>query len=194
MNIGLDFDDVIIDQYEPYFAYAQKYTIEKLKRDPIIDDKGDYASSCYCTFMHNWTQEDEDDFWEKYCKIVDRQAKFKTLAKETIEQLRHDGHKIIIISSREGIEEKIANEQLEKENIIVDKKVFGAYEKGKVAKENNIDLFIDDNYKHCKAVASLGIKTYIMDARFNRNISDNNIERVYSWSHLYYKINELYMN
>ncbi len=188
MNIGLDFDDVIVDTYEPYFAYAQKYTIEKLKREPIIDDKGDFASSCYCTFMHNWTQEEEDDFWRKYVIEIEKQIKVKTFAKETINQLKKDGHKIIIITAREGIEEKIVNEQLEKENIIVDKKIFEAYEKGKIVKENNIDIFIDDNYKHCKAVAELGIKTYIMDARFNRNIEDKEIKRVYSWPHLYYEI------
>lgn len=192
MNIGLDFDDVIVDQYEPYFAYAQKYTIEELKREPIIEDKGDIASSCYCTFMHNWTQEEEDDFWSKYCEIVDKQANIKTLAKETINQLRKDGHKIIIITTREGIEEEIANKQLEKADIIVDKKIFGAYQKSDIAKENNIDIFIDDNYKHCKAVADLGIKTYIMDARFNRNIHDENIKRIYSWPHFYYEIKNTY--
>lgn len=192
MNIGIDFDDVVVDTYEPYFEYAQKYTIEKLKREPIIIDTGNIASSCYCTFMHGWTQAEEDDFWKTYCEIVTRQAKLKTLAKETIDKLRKEGHKIVIITSRSGIEVDITYEYMKKVGLQVDKVITDASEKGIIAKENKLDIFIDDNYVHCKSVSDLGIKTYIMDMRTNRNINDNEIERVYSWAHLYYKISKLY--
>ena len=120
-----------------------------------------------------------------------KNAKPKTFAKEIIEKLRKDGNKVIIITSRNGVEEKITYDQLKAENIIVDKVITAAAEKGKIAKENNIDVFIDDKYSHCKAVADEGIKSYIMDIRSNRDIKDENIKRLYSWPHLYYEISKL---
>ena len=194
MNIGIDFDNVIVDEAEVYFAYAQKYTIETLKREPIIIDRGDITHACYCTDLHNWTQDEEDDFWGKYAFEIMKQLKLKTMAKEIIEKLRNDGHRIIIITARSEVEAEYMYETIEKTGLKVDNTLINAKEKGIIAKENNIDVFIDDSYNNCKKTADLGIKTYIMDCRTNRDIKDDNIERVYSWPHLYYKINRLKVN
>ena len=194
MNIGIDIDDVIIDTYEIYFAYAQKYTIEELKKEPIIKDDGLLKTSCYATYMHNWTQEQEDVFWGKYARTILENANLKTFAKEIIERLRKEGNRIIIITAREGIEEEITYEYFKKVDLKADKVICGVKNKGKTAKENKIDIFVDDNYENCLETSKLGIKTYIMDIRSNRNIKDNNIERVYSWPHLYQKIKQSNIN
>ena len=193
MNIGLDYDDVIVDTYEPYFAYAQKYMIENLKRNSQIIDNGDINSSAYCTNMHGWTQAEEDDFWfNNYWKEIEESARFKTFAKDIIEKFRKEGNKIIIITSRNQDEAQIMYNQLEQEGIVVDDIIINAKNKGKIAKENDIDVFVDDNYKNCKEVYEQGIKSYIMDIRTNRNLNDANIPRVYSWPHIYYEISKLY--
>lgn len=193
MNIGLDYDDVIVDTYEPYFAYAQKYMIEHLKREPQIIDNGDINSSAYCTNMHGWTQAEEDDFWyNNYFEKIETISRPKTLAKEVIAKLRSEGHKIIIITSRSGREEELMYRQIEKEGIVVDKIIGNAIKKGQIAKENDIDVFVDDNYQNCKDVFEQGIKSYLMDIRTNRNLNDVNIPRVYSWPHIYYEISKLY--
>ena len=62
--------------------------------------------------------------------------------------------------------------------------------KDEVAQDNNIDIFIDDNITNCLNVAKTGIKTYIMDGLINCNFKDENIERIYSWPHLYQAINK----
>ena len=35
--------------------------------------------------------------------------------------------------------------------------------KAVAAKQENLDIFIDDSFKNCQMVADLGIKTFIMD-------------------------------
>ena len=54
---------------------------------------------------------------------------------------------------------------LEKEIEIIQKKI-----------QENIDIFIDDNYKTCKQISDLGIRTFIMNSRLNKDIQDEKIE------------------
>ena len=194
MNIGLDFDDVVVDTYDLFFAYAQKYTIEQLKKEPIIEDSGDLATSVYPAALLGWTIEEAENFWKDYYKEILPNVRLKPFAKEIIERLRKEGHKIIIITSRaeffEG-EREITYKYIEKMDLKVDNLIFVQKGKKEIAKENNLDVFIDDNYKHCKTVSETGIKTYIMDLRANRNIVDDKIKRLYSWPHVYQEIQKL---
>ena len=50
-----------------------------------------------------------------------------------------------------------------------------------ISEECKIDVFIDDSYKTCEQIAGLGIKTYMMDSRINKNLEEKNWKRVYSW-------------
>ena len=74
-----------------------------------------------------------------------------------------------------------------------DKLVLDSQNKVAVAKENHIDIFVDDSIKNCTEMANAGIKTYMMDTIVNKDFENENIERVYSWPHLYQKI-ENYKN
>ena len=49
MNIGIDIDDTIANTYEVLFNYAQKYTIEDLKRSGKINRNGKLYTHMYCT-------------------------------------------------------------------------------------------------------------------------------------------------
>ena len=77
---------------------------------------------------------------------------------------------------------------IEKNNVPCDKLVINAIDKQEIAKNENIDVFIDDSFKNCEAVSDIGIKTYIMDTRVNRELNRKDIERVYSWPHVYMKL------
>ena len=57
MNIGIDIDDTIADTYEVMFAYAQKYTVEDLKKSAKIKELEDLTNHFYTRAMHSWTQE-----------------------------------------------------------------------------------------------------------------------------------------
>ena len=187
MKIGIDIDDVITDG-ETYYAYAQKYTAEVLKREPIIvNDLGECPSASYCDELLGWSEKEAEDFWKNnYAKVVS-EARPRTCAKEVISQLRKDGHEIIIVTARTDKEMKFGFKWLEDNEIEYDKLYFDAEEKGKLAKELGIDIFIDDSFRNCKMIAEEGIEACIMDLRTNRNINleGTGIKRIYSWSHFY---------
>ena len=55
MNIGIDIDDTISETYATLLEYAQKYTIEELKRSPIIKSFNT-EDHLYIENMHNWNE------------------------------------------------------------------------------------------------------------------------------------------
>ena len=99
MRIGIDIDDTISDTYEVAFAYAQKYTIEDLHRDGKIQDvisrHHDYLNS-----MHNWSEEEERNFWYKYYEKILNKIQPLTFAVETINKLKEEGNEIVLITAR----------------------------------------------------------------------------------------------
>ncbi len=188
MNIGIDIDDTISDTYNTIIPYAQKYTIEDLKRSGDINNRYGTITHKYIQFMHGWNKEEDLGFWDKYYEEMISSVKVKPFAKEIIEKL-HKDNKIIIITARWEKENKtiqpITLKWLKDNEIPYDKIIFDSHEKLETAKENKIDLFIDDSFKNCKDVSEGGIKTFIMDAMLNRAYNDEKITRVYSWPHIY---------
>ncbi len=187
MIIGIDIDDVISDTYEKLFNYAQRYTIEELKKPGKISNENSKTHK-YVKSMHGWNDEEEMKFWDEYYEKIMKEVSPKTFAAETIKKLSED-NKIILITARwENSRENIANitkQWLKENNIVYDELVLDSQDKGEIAKRYNIDLFIDDSFKNCKDVSSKGITTFIMDTRFNKAYEDEKIKRVYSWPHIY---------
>ena len=188
MIIGLDIDDTITDTFGVMFAYAEKFMLEDLKRDIQINPTTDVADTGYVQALHAWNREDELRFFNKYYKnLIDETVPYH-FAVETINKLKEEGHKIILITARFDTDNVFVEEPtkawLEKHNIKYDKLIIDAQNKGEVAAENNIDLFVDDSIKNCISVANKGIKTYIMENKCNVECNHSNVKRVYSWPHL----------
>ncbi len=188
MNIGIDIDDTIADTYEVMFAYAQKYTVEDLKKSAKIKELEDLTNHFYTRAMHSWTQEEEDKFFEKYYEKIAKETKPFTCAIETLKELQKQGHKLIFITARFEPDyfdvRKTTFDWLEKYKVPYDKVIINPKTKREAAIENNIDIFIDDSYSNCKDVLNAGIESWIMNTRCNRTIKDENITRVYSWPHI----------
>ncbi len=194
MIIGIDIDDTITDTYEVIFNYAQEYTVKVLNRDPKIKEVSDCASHYYTKVLHNWSDDENEKFWELYYEKNLKEVKPKTLVVEYLNKLKSEGNKLVLITARVQPEnykfnvEEETKKWLQKNNVPYDKLIINGNHKEKIAKEEKIDLFIDDSFKNCQAVSDVGIKTYIMDSRVNRDLNRQDIERVYSWPHLYIKI------
>lgn len=190
MVIGLDIDDTITDTYGVMFGYAQKYTIEDLNKNIEIDYSQSISSHNYIQIMHNWNEKEEEAFFRKYYKQIVKETTPFPFAVETINKLNQEGNKIILITARWDFDDtnvrKLTEEWLEKEDIHYDKLVVNASKKLKAAKENNLDIFIDDSFENCKEIAESGIKTFIMDTRCNKNLENSKIKRIFSWPHLSY--------
>lgn len=194
MIIGIDIDDTIADTYEVIFNYGQEYTMNVLKREPIIQEINSCNNHLYTKSIYNWSDEEEINFFRLYYKKIITDVVPKTLSLKYLQKLKDEKNKIILITARwqpEDFDLDVENETkkwIEKNNVPCDKLVINAIDKQEIAKNENIDVFIDDSFKNCEAVSDIGIKTYIMDTRVNRELNRKDIERVYSWPHVYMKL------
>ena len=194
MNIGIDIDDTISNTYEIMFNDAQKYTIEKLGRNGQIY-KENLKTHMYCKEMHNWTDKETADFLDEYYESIMKEVKPIKYVSEIIKKLKDEGNTIYLITARFQNEkfdiEKVTKEWLRNNKIIYDKLFLNCDTKTNIVKKNNIDIFIDDSFKNCKEVSQMGVKTYLFNNLANEDFEDENIERVYSWPHLYQEITKI---
>ena len=79
MRIGIDIDDTIADTYEVMFNYAQEYTVNVLKREPVIRDV-ESQTHFYIEALHDWNEEESEKFWMMYFKKIIENTKLKTFA------------------------------------------------------------------------------------------------------------------
>lgn len=192
MRIGIDVDDTITETYETMFAYAQEFNCSILKRECSYKPFYDLPSHKTIEFVHNWTKEELNEYYEMYYDKILNNAKSKTLAKEYINKLKAENNEIIIITARPDTDTVNAKELtvkwFEKNGIAYDEIITNAEPKGAIAKENKIDVFIDDSMENCVDVSNYGIKSYIMDSRTNTKNYDERVKRIYSWPQFYQEI------
>ncbi len=188
MVIGLDIDDTITDTFGVMFGYGQKYTIEELKRSAEPVKTAGFTNHFYCQEMHGWTEEESEKFFEKYYSDIINNTEPFMFAIETIRKFKQAGHKIVLITARWDFGDvsvrEVTEKWLEQQQIPYDVLVVNAKTKQEAALENKLDIFVDDSFENCKSVSNVGIKTYIMDTRYNKGLEDEKIKRVYSWPHL----------
>ena len=191
MKKAIDIDDTLADTYELIMNYAQEYTIDVLKREPIIKHES-CGNHFYTQYLHDWKEGEDFDFLNKYYESILKDVRPRTLAVKYLKKLQEEGNEIILITARWETDNFDVRETtktwVKENNIPCDKLIINAENKLVAAKKENIDVFIDDSIKNCKMVSDNGIKTYLMDTGVNRDWEDEKIERVYSWPHLYMKL------
>lgn len=188
MIIGFDIDDTITDTFGVMFGYGQKFTIEELGKSAELIKTTGFTNHFYCQAMHGWNEAEAEKFFEKYYRNILEETEPFMFAIETIKKLKEEGHKIVLITARWDFKDvnvrNFTEEWLKKQEIPYDVLVVNAGTKQQAAIENKLDIFVDDSFENCRSVADVGIKTYIMDARYNKGLEDNRIKRLYSWPHL----------
>ena len=195
MNIGIDIDDTISETFETLLPYSQKYTIENLKRNSNIDLRGDISNHFYIVYVNGWNEQEATIFWEKYYAEILRELNIKKFAAEVINKLKEEGHKIYLITARWDMRadnvKEITEQWLNENNVQYDELILNASNKLKIAKDNNIDVFVDDSFNNCKSIAdNTKAKVYLMNTKMNENLNDKNIKRVYSWPEVYNLLNQ----
>lgn len=191
MKIGIDIDDTICSTYEVMFNYAQYYSIDELKKKQTEQER-DNINNKFNAKFHQWTREEEENFFKKYYQKIMEKVKPKMYAKEYIEKWKEEGNEIYIVTARFYTEnfnvEEVTKRWLEENKIPYNKLMINARNKAEVVKQEKIEIFVDDNIRNCEEIANIGVKTYMMDSMLNRNYKNERIERVYSWPHLNQKI------
>ena len=193
MNLGIDIDDTIANTYDVLLKYLQEYT-----RDDIVIDREkanrDILAQMYHTNFRNGGDKQDKEFFNRYYEKTVLKVETKIDAVESIKKLKEEGNQIFLITARFPSNkfniEELTKDWLKKYGIQYDKLILNSENKVITAKEHCIDIFVDDNIKNCTDMAKAGIKTYIMDSNVNKDFKDENIERVYSWSQLYQKIED----
>lgn len=141
MRIGVDIDDTIVNTTDFINYYLSIY----------------YPSySCY----RDLPKEDFNLFVSKMLPNLYRYELVKKHVSYVFKELKRLGHTIIFITARGDLGdfyEEYTKSFFELHDISYDTIIYKAIEKGHIAKENNIDLFIDDKVEMCDKVALEGI-------------------------------------
>ena len=193
MILGIDIDDTISKTCDILVEYGREYTENYLNRESTLEFTGDNSTHFYIEALYGWTKEESSRFFELYYKKFIENVTPKQDSVEIINKLHDEGHKIILITSRDNfanVNARVETEKwLQKQGIKYDNLVTDVYSKYQACLDNNVELFIDDSYKNCMEMASNGIEVFMVDAKYNYSLNDEKIRRVYSWKEIYSLIN-----
>ena len=115
MNIGIDIDGVLLDSEKVFRTAAELYNTIKLGNRAIQSYEEPRLQEKY-----NWTEDEIKEFADKYFIECSKISNFMPYVKETIDLLKKDGHKLIIITARgrdkeankrDGISLRVRNRQ-----------------------------------------------------------------------------------
>lgn len=193
MKIGIDVDGVIIDYERVLRAYGDLYDFIELKKEGIINRNEHLLRNRY-----NWTEEERINFVNNYFLKLSKKATLLPAAKGVIKMLQDEKHEFIIISARGGMIEEIKDVALEqfKENDLEFSKYYWKQEdKLEIAKKENIDFMIDDNYDICRKMSENKIKTiYFRDKEMKKLEQNQYLKEVSNWGEIYRYIKEIQNN
>lgn len=191
MKIGIDIDDTISCTFETIFPDSQKYDIDQLGNTGTIQNYGKILNHNYIEAMYpHWTHEQLMQFWTLYFKKALVNASIKPYAAEVIQKLQEEGNEIYIITSRHEEPnqetEKNTSNWLKKHGITTKNLLINVQNKGKTAKELQLDLLIDDSIEHCQNAIKEGTKALLVTSCMNEGIDVPELERVFSWIQIYH--------
>ena len=96
MNIGIDIDGVLIDLERTTIDCGTKMCVEK--NIPIKIDLSKYWE----TEKFNWTQEQDNEFWNEYLFTYVVESQTRAFAPQIINKLQQEENKIYIITKKKS--------------------------------------------------------------------------------------------
>lgn len=193
MRIGMDIDDTTFVTVNAMIKYADIYHSQVLERKIDKNSLGLIRNRYYLKAIYGWNDEEKFGFFDRYYKDVLKECKMIEDANTVCQKLKERGHKIYFITARlTNIKncptEEITKQSLKENHIPYDRLIINASDKLTVAKENGIDVFIEDSYDTCKELSENGIKSILMTTKMNQDIDQGSIVRVKNWKEIYEEI------
>lgn len=191
MKIGIDLDGVVFDSEKEFRVYSELYDLIELKQNSKIDN-----TKLKFQDRFRWTEKEKEEFLKKYHKQIIVESNFMPGAKKVLQLLKNDGHSLIIITARGGMNKnmiKISEERLKNSKMdIFDKYYWATENKDEICLKEKVDIMIDDFNEKCISIANKKIKTiYLKDAP-SCDIKENKyIKVLYNWGEIYRYIKEL---
>ncbi len=191
MKIGIDLDGVIFDSEKELRVYSELYDMIDLKQNSKLNNKELRFENRF-----KWTKKETEGFLNKYHKQIILESNYMPGVKRVLKLLKQDGHSLILITARGGINKdmiKITEERLKQSEMdIFDKYYWATENKDDVCIKENIDIMIDDFYKKCESIANKKIKTiYLKDAPSYDLEENEYIKVLYNWGEIYRYLNEI---
>lgn len=194
MNIGIDIDNTITEVQEELNNAAYEYAIKLGKNiknaENHFEDIKNNGDAYKNKFQFSY--DELKYFLKNIQEEITNKAKPRDNAVETINRLRKEGHKIFIITARDSEFHDdpylLSKNWLDKNNIEYDRLIVNTREKGTVCKNENIDLFIDDQLNNCLDVLKGGIKVIRLS---NEKCTNKDIVDLNNWTKIYEYIREL---
>lgn len=181
MRIGIDLDDVLADSL-PHFtqAFNERFGLDIQLADAVwrIADR----------FPHIPRQEADDFFTELIADGFFSSRPLIPHAKEAVEALAEDGHRLYIVTGRSPQEEPITRRWLihvevlsRFEAVMHRTREPVGYYKSSAASELRLDLFIEDELAVAHAVSETTIPVLLFDRPWNQGPLPDNVHRIGSW-------------
>ena len=191
MRIGIDLDGVIFDSEKEFRVYSELYDMIDLKQNSKTDNRKLKFQDRF-----QWSEKQTKDFLKKYHKQIIEESNFIPGVKRILKLLKEDGHSLILITARGGLNKdmiRITEERLKENGMYIFDKYYWATEnKEEVCQKENIDIMIDDFCKNCENIANAKIKTiYLKDAPSYDLEENKYIKVLYNWGEIYRYIKEI---
>ena len=81
--------------------------------------------------------------------------------------------------------QEVAKEQFKQQNISFSKYYWKQLDKLEIAKSENLDYMIDDNFDICKNLSENGIKTIYFRDKDMKKLENENVIEVSNWGEIY---------
>lgn len=196
MRIGVDVDGVLNDFCKWQHDYCTKKVF--LEYNKGIVNPGKYDLKDIFEIDYNL----DDEFWREFFYDYAVNEPARKFAGEVIDSLRKDGHEIYIITARfftsrddevgKNMRENIIN-WLKKWEIHYDKLIFCNEGKRQICKANDVELMIEDKTVNINDI-SKEIPVICYDANYNKDCTNENVYRCYSWYDIYNTIKNVIDN
>ena len=198
MRIGIDLDDVVAECAVPYLrAFAERFRLELPDEDlgwqtlSRIEDVSGEEKDRFRIALY------DGRFFSELEPYADCPA--------VVERMAQAGHELFFITARAERRRVVTETWLREQGLIqhakaVHLKPHGDFDPGvppgrydatssanykvRLAKELELDAFCEDDVLIARSLATVGIKVWLFDHPWNRELRHENITRVATWSEL----------
>jgi len=172
LNLCIDIDGTVTEPYY-WLERANRYFDRQLKPEDITAYE-----------IHKMLDIEEDDyneFYDLYGKLLHKESKARFGAGETIQKL-YQQHNIHFVTAREEKMRETSIEWLIRHQMPMDTiSLLGSHYKVEKARELNSDLFIEDCYSNALMLAQAGFEVLLVDCTYNKGPLPQNVIRVKNW-------------
>jgi 5'(3')-deoxyribonucleotidase len=189
MKIGIDIDDTIAYTNEKLIEAAFRYDKECLNGRGF-KDKNAYKF----VDMFHWNKDNVQSFFN-YVRGSNFFLGLECIpgSLEYINKMYDEGFEIYFITYRTNKYPKVlenTKKWLKEKGYKYTKLFMRCDDKGKLCKDLDIDVFIDNTYEHIEAAESYGIDSILFNTIYNQDI--DGVKRMHEWKEIYDYIKEVY--